>query len=92
MKGKPISTIALMHYWEWETELARKKREMSKDKQIEEMAIGNKARDMVEVVRCKDCKYYEIHKPHITLNCERQGKLIPMMPNDYCSYGERKEK
>lgn len=47
--------------------------------------------ERVEVVRCKDCKYYEIHKPTITLNCEREGKLIPMMPNDYCSYGERKE-
>ena len=45
--------------------------------------------DVVEVVRCKDCKYYEIHKPTITLNCEREGKLVPMMPNDYCSYGER---
>jgi hypothetical protein len=47
--------------------------------------------DFVEVVRCKDCKYYEIHKPTITLNCEREGKLVPMMPNDYCSYGERRE-
>ena len=47
--------------------------------------------DFVEVVRCKDCKHYEIHKPSITLNCEREGKLIPMMPNDFCSYGERSE-
>lgn len=47
--------------------------------------------DVVAVVRCKDCKYYEIHKPSVTLNCEREGKLIPMMPNDYCSYGERRE-
>ncbi len=48
--------------------------------------------ETVEVVRCKDCKYYEIHKPNITLNCEREGKLIPMMPNDFCSYGEPKMK
>ena len=48
--------------------------------------------NIVEVVRCKDCKYYEIHKPNVTLNCERDGKLIAMMPNDFCSYGERKEK
>lgn len=46
--------------------------------------------DVVEVVRCKDCKYYEIHKPTITLNCEREGKLVPMMPDDFCSYGERR--
>lgn len=50
-----------------------------------------KAEDVVEVVRCKECKYYEIHKPSVTLNCERDGKLIPMMPNDFCSYGKRKE-
>ena len=50
----------------------------------------NKA-DFIEVVRCKDCKYYEIHKPYVTLNCERDGKLIPMKPDDFCSYGERKE-
>lgn len=47
--------------------------------------------DAVPVVRCKDCKYYEIHKPKILENCERNGQLIPMMPNDFCSYGERKE-
>ena len=47
--------------------------------------------DKVSVIRCKDCKYYEIHKPRITLNCERDGKLITMMPNDFCSYGERRE-
>lgn len=46
--------------------------------------------DIVEVVRCKECKYYEIHKPSVTLNCERDGKLIPMMPDDFCSYGKRK--
>lgn len=47
--------------------------------------------DVVEVVRCKECKHYEIHKPSVTLNCEREGKLIPMMPTDFCSYGKRKE-
>ncbi len=48
--------------------------------------------DAVEVVRCKDCKYYEIHKPRVSENCERkEGYQIPMMPNDYCSYGERRE-
>jgi hypothetical protein len=48
------------------------------------------AADVVPVVRCKDCKHYEIHKPSVTLNCERGGRIVPMMPDDYCSYGERK--
>ena len=47
--------------------------------------------DAVEVVRCQYCKYYEIHKPKVLENCERNGYLIPMKPNGFCSYGDRKE-
>ena len=43
------------------------------------------------VVKCKDCKHYEIHKPKVLENCERNGYIIPMKPNDFCSYGERKD-
>ena len=46
--------------------------------------------DAVEVVRCQDCKYYEIHKPKVLENCERNGYIIPMKPDDFCSYGEQK--
>ena len=47
--------------------------------------------DAVEVVRCRQCKHYEIHKPKVLENCERNGYIIPMKPDDFCSYGERKE-
>ena len=47
--------------------------------------------DAVPVVRCKDCKYYEIHKPKVLENCERNGYIIPMKPDDFCSYGEWEE-
>lgn len=47
--------------------------------------------DFLPVVRCKDCKHYEIHKPKVLENCERNGYIIPMKPDDFCSYGERKE-
>lgn len=56
-------------------------------KEIAEMP----AADVVEVVRCKDCVYYEIHKPRVWENCERNNRLIPMNPNDFCSYGKRKD-
>ena len=46
--------------------------------------------DAVPIVRCKDCKHYEIHKPKVLENCERNGYIIPMKPDDFCSYGERK--
>ena len=55
---------------------------------IAEHLIGN---DVKPVVRCKDCKYYEIHKPKVLENCERNGYIIPMKPDDFCSYGERKD-
>ena len=47
--------------------------------------------DVVEVVRCKDCKHYEIHKPSVLENCERNGAMLPMKPSDFCSYAERKD-
>ena len=46
--------------------------------------------DAVEVVRCRECKHYEIHKPKVLENCERNGYIIPMKPDDFCSHGERK--
>ena len=50
-----------------------------------------KAADVAPVVRCRDCKHYEIHKPKVLENCERNGYIIPMKPDDFCSYGERKD-
>jgi hypothetical protein len=52
--------------------------------------------DVVEVVRCKDCRYCEEahyeeegEKPYIKLKCKWSN--YSHQPNDYCSYGERKE-
>ena len=46
--------------------------------------------DAVEVVRCKDCKRY------VEGHCLRElggGSYVPfpMKPDDFCSYGERRE-
>ena len=48
-----------------------------------------KAADVVEVVRCKDCEYWDDHE-----RCDFWSSLMsPHYPekNDYCSYGERAE-
>jgi hypothetical protein len=52
------------------------------------------AADVVEVVRCKDCKHY---KPQaISSQWEHKAKYccrcvaIKVKPDDYCSYGVRK--
>ena len=46
-------------------------------------------KQMQEIVRCKDCKHYEVHKPKVLENCERNERIIPMKPDDFCSCGER---
>lgn len=51
--------------------------------------------DVVEVVRCKDCKNYCEYKingnPTGWGKCEAIEMDIDLMANDYCSYGEREE-
>ena len=50
--------------------------------------------DVVEVVRCKDCKQFEKHSGHIgniqyNGYCKGTGDWVN--PTDYCSWGERKD-
>ena len=54
-----------------------------------------KARDkeMVEVVRCKDCKWYQIRKwddEKPKYDCRKTHALLDVKPDDFCSYGERR--
>lgn len=44
--------------------------------------------DAVPVVRRKDCKHYESPEKGIFETCTRNGNLIPMLPDDFCSWGE----
>ena len=49
--------------------------------------------DAVEVVRCKDCLYYRCDNgcPLHESGYFKNGKMLPL-ENDFCSYGERKQK
>ena len=56
--------------------------------------INNTTADVVEVVRCKDCKHWETIKTLYGEDnvCKRQGCMnVAKAPNDYCSLGERSE-
>ena len=49
-----------------------------------------------EVVRCKDCKYYTLHYyagyNKMENGCSNnKGIWTKTQPDDFCSYGERKE-
>ncbi len=46
-------------------------------------------RDVEPVIRCKDCKHYEMASNEANGWCEAND--CPFAPWDYCSYGERKE-
>lgn len=50
--------------------------------------------DVVEVVRCKNCKRYDFSEVNITpfsewYKCRATGMYTPQ--NHYCSFGERRE-
>lgn len=49
--------------------------------------------DFVEVVRCKDCKYYEtdIWDGEILCGCGNSSGLNDDKPDGYCCYGERRK-
>lgn len=47
------------------------------------------AADVVEVVRCKDCKYYEPCEGGKDYCCWYESGVGE---NDFCSYGERRDK
>lgn len=48
--------------------------------------------DVVKVVRCKDCRMFVENKKAFVAYYKRECKNITVNPDDYCSYGERKEK
>ena len=43
--------------------------------------------DVVEVVRCKDCKYHKDLDSGV--QCQRIDGLLMIFPDDYCSYGRK---
>ena len=50
--------------------------------------------DVVEVVRCRDCKYYDKKYHQCKLHSEEPdqystGFIFNMQEDDFCSYGER---
>lgn len=51
------------------------------------LMVDAPAADVVEVVRCKDCKYYNLY--HLACVYPRHNGNINV--DGFCSYGERKE-
>lgn len=59
---------------------------------IDALKMAGTVKDAVEVVRCKDCKYYHKYVDAPNGGCAHYSySHIPMYPEDYCSHGERKD-
>lgn len=56
---------------------------------MEEYVEALPTADVAEVVRCKDCKFRKIMSDGKTYACLKQ--MAYRKPDDFCSYGERKE-
>lgn len=60
--------------------------------EVMEMVTKAPTVDAIEVVRCGECKYYGYV---LTCGCSRietsEYGIATMKPDDFCSYGERKE-
>ena len=55
------------------------------------ISLGEKA-DAVKVVRCEDCKSFTYDGYHKHYYCSRaKGLRYAILPDDFCSYGERKD-
>lgn len=58
-------------------------------REMYEMVKNAPAIDAVQVIRCKDCKYYDTPKNFKKPYCVR-GAYVKVNADDYCSKGKRK--
>lgn len=47
--------------------------------------------DAVPIVRCKDCRYFGKAAPNDKGFCICPASNMEIVPDDFCSYGERKD-
>ena len=55
-----------------------------------ERAMASFPGETIQIVRCKDCKYVNFTEHRDYLRCTKHC-AFSFRPNDFCSYGERKE-
>ena len=63
-----------------------------KNRIIERESMKEVAEDVVQVVRCKDCIHRDPEDKKCDCSFQARGGMFPMDDNDFCSYGERKDK
>lgn len=63
--------------------------------EIHDVLTGIPAADVVQVVRCENCVHWsdsnQCARPELSGSRWHDAKYFETMPDDFCSYGERKE-
>ena len=54
-------------------------------------SMYKKCANAVEVVRCRDCKWFYINPDEYVDDCTNAGGCMYPEPDDYCSHGERRD-
>lgn len=86
--------LEIHHFFdcEKEDEIATREEIMAVIDRLKEMPIQPlPSADVVEVVRCKDCKHSEYREDYGDYECEASGCGLVYNADFYCADGERKE-
>lgn len=93
LQAEPTKAVppSLADVYKWERDIALS--------QLEEYGIGfaeKKRDDLLEVVRCKDCRWWKgsqetKHNNHLCKRALDQDVEYWTKADDFCSYGERRE-
>lgn len=60
-------------------------------KNLKDNGSGSSSIDISAIIRCKNCKYYATNTELLGNVCNRLITVFSMEPEDFCSYGERKD-
>lgn len=89
LQSEPNKAVppSLADVYKWERDIALS--------QLEEYGIGfaeKKRDDLLEVVRCRDCKWWKDNIGYYSVSfCPWDEDIGVPDADDYCSYGERRE-
>ena len=60
-------------------------------KNIKDNGSSSSSIDISGIIRCKNCKHYATNTELLGNVCNRLFTVFSMEPDDFCSYGERKD-
>lgn len=60
-------------------------------KNLRDNGSNSSSIDIAAIIRCKNCKHYATNTELLGNVCNRLFTVFPMKPDDFCSYGERKD-